>query len=277
MKSHRKARLTRIEDNGLSARTISASRSKKPIVKHGQASVSDRSSACAALREAGAWAAFVLVFLLAARPAQAQNGHSFYNSVARHFTYKGGGGLTSPVGGTGAIMNEGWNVTAGAGYRKGQKFSLLIEWQTIQTGMGNGLLRYNLIPRGSYHIWSAGLTPTYNYWHHGKFGSYLLAGGGYSHTGTIYTGPGGGGGAQCYLLCTCYNDCSSLSGQKSATYQTTSNQPMVDAGVGLTMQISGRHRYKLFAEARYENLFQGSDLPPYRNVEFVPLTAGIQW
>jgi len=227
------------------------------------------------LRKAIAGTAFALILLFTAQPMHAQNTNSNEQGFMRHLTFKGGGGLTSPVGGTGGIMSEGWNLGLGAGYLLNKKIGALLEWQFSRTGIGTNLLNYNLFPSGTYHIWTASANPIYNYWHHGKFGSYALGGGGFSRVQTVYTEPGMG--PQCYLLCTCYNNCSSLTGQSNVTYHYSSNQPMADVGLGLTMQISPYHRYKLYTEGRYENLFENSNLAPYKNVGIIPFSIGILW
>lgn len=221
------------------------------------------------------WTVVAALLLLPACAAHGQRLHSVYTSIANHFTYKGGGGLTSPVGGTGAIMNEGWNVEAGAGYRLDRWFSLPVEWQLMRTGMGNSLLNYDLVSSGSYHIWTASLDPTVTYLHRGKFTGYVLGGGGYSHTRTNYTGPAVG--SQCSLICSCYNNCATAAPTAPGTYHTTSSQPMADVGLGFTMRPFGQHRYQIYTEARYINLYEGSNVPPYKNVGTIPLTAGIQW
>lgn len=222
-----------------------------------------------------AWVALAWIFLFPATLLHGQKIRSFYQSIANHFTYRGGGGLATPVGGTSAIANEGWNFGAGAGYRMNRRFNILAEWQYLRTGMGNGLLRYNLIASGSYRMEGISLTPMYNYWYHGKFGSYVLGGAGYSRTRTTYTGISST--TQCYTLCTCYRNCPSQISQGPGIYHTYSNQALADAGLGFTMQLSRQHRYRLYTEARYENLFQNSHLPPYKNVEVIPLTVGFQW
>lgn len=233
----------------------------------------DLTVACAAaMRKAGI--ALALILVLSARPTPAQNSDSSGQSFLRHLTFRGSGGLTSPVGGTGGIMSQGWNAGLGAGYLWNKKISVLLDWQFSRTGIGNNLLQYNLLPSGSYHLWTVSANPTYTYWRHGKFGGYVSGGGGFSRTLTTYNGPGNP--AQCYLLCTCYNNCNPAA-QGNAHYHYSSNQPMADAGLGFTMQLSPNHRYKLFTEARYENLFGNSNYAPYKNAELVPLSVGMQW
>lgn len=234
-----------------------------PIVKWGVSSYPNalQSKLCFAASLVFAW-----ILLFTGQPLHGQSSHSFYRSIANHFTYRGGGGLTSPIGGTGAVMNEGWDLGGGIGYRLNRRFSALVEAQIIRTGMGNGLLRYELTGSGSYHIWSVGLTPTYNYWYHGRFAGYVLGGAAYSQTKTIYRGASNS--ANCYILC---------APQIPGSYHTNSSQPMADVGLGFSMRISPQHRYRLYTEARYENFFQNSHLPPYKNVEVIPLTVGIQW
>lgn len=223
------------------------------------------------------FAGIILVALLqfAGEPMHAQNASLTGQGFLRHLTFRGGGGLTSPAGGTGDIMNQGWNVGLGMGFLFNPKIGLLLDWQFSRAGIGTNLLDYDLFPSGSYHIWTVSADPVFNFWHHGRFGSYTVAGGGFSRIQTIYTEPGNG--KHCYLLCTCYNDCSSLSGQKNVVYHYSSNQPLADAGLGFTMRISPNRRYSLYTEARYENLFENSNLAPYRNVAIVPLTVGLKW
>ncbi|MHB8301603.1 MAG: hypothetical protein ACYDC6_02010 [Acidobacteriaceae bacterium] len=229
----------------------------------------------AARQKAGLGAVLALILMFAVHPMHAQSSTPKDQGFMRHLTFRGSGGLTSSVGGTGGIMSEGWNVGLGAGFLLNEKIGVLLDWQFSRTGIGNNLLHYNLFPSGTYHIWTASANPIYNYWHHGKFGSYVLGGGGFSRVQTIYTEPGTG--PQCYLLCTCYNNCSSATGPNTVVYHYSSNQPMADLGVGFTMQIWPNHRYKLYTEARYEDLFENSNLAPYKNVEIIPLSAGISW
>lgn len=225
------------------------------------------------LRTASTSIAFAVILALSCRPMPAQNSGS--QGFLRHLTFKGSGGITSPVGGTGGIMSEGWNAGLGAGYQLNKKIGVLLEWQFNRTGVGNNLLQYNLLPSGSYHLWTVSANPTFTYWHHGKFGGYVVGGGGFSRTLTTYNGPGNN--AQCYLLCTCYNNCNTVTAQSSVRYHYSSNQPMADAGLGFTMQLSTNHRYRLFTEARYQNLFENSNYAPYKNAEVIPLSFGVLW
>ncbi len=220
--------------------------------------------------------ALAFMLLLSCGPMPAQTSGSAGQGLLQHLTFRGSGGLTTPVGRTGGIMNQGWNVGLGPGYQWNRKFGIFLDWQFSRAEIGNNVLQYDLLSSGSYHLWTVTANPTYTYWHHGRFSGYATGGGGFSRILTTYNGPGQNG--QCYLLCTCYNNCNTATAQKGFTlYHYSSNQPMVDIGPGFTMQISPKHRYKLYAEARYEDLFADSSYPPFKHVQIVPLSLGVSW
>lgn len=219
--------------------------------------------------------ALACILLLSCGQMPAQSSGSASQGFLQHLILRGSGGLTAPVGGTGGIMNQGWNVGLGTGYEWNSKIGVLLDWQFNRAGIGNNVLQYNLVSSGSYHLWTVSADPTFTYWHRGKISGYAVGGGGFSRTLVSYDGPGPNG--QCYSLCTCYNNCSPATAQATAPYHYSSNQPSVNAGLGFSMRILPSHLSKLYVEARYENLFENSLYPPFKHAEIVPLSLGVSW
>ena len=182
---------------------------------------------------------------------------------------RAGGGWSAPVGGTGGIMNQGWNVGGGIGFRFTHRLALLLNGQFQQEGIGSNVLSFQLYPTGNYKLWTATLDPVFAYWEHGKYSGYVTGGGGYSRILTTFSGPDYGP--------ECYFSCSTTQSSGSSIYHYSSNQQMGDAGLGFTMRPWIRHRYRVYVEARYENMYVNSDMAPYKNVEIIPVTVGLEW
>lgn len=210
-----------------------------------------------------------------ALPARAQRRDGRPDEPLHRLMLRAGGGMAIPAGGTGAVMDEGWNVGGGIGFRISHRLSVLASGQYLRTGVGKNVLQYQLMTNGSYEMWTGTIDPRFMLWRHGRYEGYLTGGGGYSRILTTMTGPATGN--QCYLLCICPQGCSSTTGSGTATYDYSSNQPMFDAGIGLTRGLRGMKRSRIFFDARYEDLMEGSNLAPFRNVLVIPLTVGVEW
>lgn len=201
-------------------------------------------------------------------PAYAATGSSAAKTEPLHrLELRGGGGWSAPVGGTGGIMNQGWNVGGGIGLRFTQRFGLMLDGQFQQSAIGNNVRSYELFPHGDYRLWVGTLDPVFTYWQRGSYSGYVTGGGGYSRILTTFSGPDSG--AQCYFFC---------SGAAGASvYHYSSNQPVIDGGLGMALRPWRGHRWRAYAEARYEDLREGSNLAPYKNVEVIPVTVGMEW
>ncbi len=186
-----------------------------------------------------------------------------------HLELRAGGGWTAPVGGTGGIMDQGWNVGGGVGFRFTHRIGLMLNGQFQQAGIGSNVLTFDLIPNGNYRMWTGTLDPVFTYWQRGKYSGYVTGGGGYSRILTTFNWPSSG--AQCYFFC------SNTPGPGGFMYHYSSNQPVYDGGLGFTMRPWRGHRWRAYAEARYEDLMENSDLAPYRNVQVIPVTVGVEW
>ena len=229
--------------------------------------MSEWGGAVARLRRVSA-AGVVCCAILAAHAQSATGAASAGAEPLHRLELRGGGGWSAPVGGTGGIMNQGWNVGGGIGLRLTRRLALTANGQFFEAGVGSSVLHFELFPQGSYKVWTETLDPVFTYWKHGKYSGYVTGGGGYSRILTTLTEPTSG--PQCYFFCT-------ASGSGDAVYHYSSNQPMADAGLGFTMRPWQRRRYRVFTEARYEDLSENSNLPPGKNVEMIPVTVGMEW
>lgn len=237
----------------------------------------------AILRGIGCWARTAVMLVLwivtavcgAFGSAQAQSWDSNAVGPLHRLMLRAGAGTVVPAGGTGGVMDVGWDVGGGIGFRVSHRLSVLASGQYLRTGVGKNVLQYQLMTNGSYEMWTGMIDPMFTLWRHGRYEGNLTGGGGYSRILTTMTGPATGN--QCYLLCICPQGCSSTTGSGTATYDYSSNQPIFDAGVELTRRLRGMKRSQIFFDARYEDLMEGSNLAPFRNVQVIPLTVGLEW
>ncbi len=238
--------------------------------------------------------------LLTVFPLHAQTSRYYTNGTTNrttwldHFTAEMGAGITTGAGSSSNAGHLGWNMMMGAGYRWNRRLSVLLEGafsmdglpqavlQRATSGAGNpdgdgdgdgcgssdidgdGGCGGGIVPQGSggqYTFWSLAVNPLFYYLRRGRWGGYIIGGGGlswkqvsFTQNGCSQTGYGYGCGPQVIA-------------------SESSDQPMVDVGTGVSWTI-------LFLEARYVKMFTPTGQYPgfgVANTEFVPITLGARF
>ena len=125
--------------------------------------------------------ACLLATLSLAGTAAAQNTSKFAFNV--------GGGFTEPIGPSARRADTGFNVTAGGGINFAPSFGISAEFGYNRLDLSNGVLTSVGVPGGNAHIYSVTLEPTYHLNPHGRFGAYLIGGGGFYRRTIDFTAP----------------------------------------------------------------------------------------
>src|SRR5579862_7133923 len=75
------------------------------------------------------------------------------------FTFDLGGGFTQPVGNTGRLLDEGWNVQGGVGYNLSSYVGAMVQLDYNSFGMNGAALGTSGFPGGDVHVFSATFDP----------------------------------------------------------------------------------------------------------------------
>jgi len=100
------------------------------------------------------------------------------NTQWHHYNFNVGGGVTPMVGADTSRLNTGWNFVAGGGYNFTHALGIVGEYMVNQSGVSDRVLRQLNVPGGSATIWSLTANPTLRINPSGRFGGYLIGGGG---------------------------------------------------------------------------------------------------
>jgi opacity protein-like surface antigen len=174
-------------------------------------------------------------------------------------TYDFGAGFTQTVGNTGRNLNAGWNIQGGPTYNFSPYFGAKLQLGYDSFGVNSVTLSNLGSPDGSLHIFSATVDPIVHLRPHGRIDPYLIGGYGLYHRTQEFTQP-----ATDHL--TAANPF--FGGISAASYSV--NKPGVNGGAGL--EFSGKGRWKVFAEARYDRIFLGS-----QHTDYIPVSFGVHF
>src|SRR4051812_29810148 len=100
------------------------------------------------------------------------------NTQFHHYNFNFGGGVTPSVGTDSSRLNTGWNFVAGGGYNFTRNLGVVGEYMVNQTDVNRSVLRQLNVPGGTGTIWSLTANPTIRFNPNGRFGGYLIGGGG---------------------------------------------------------------------------------------------------
>ena len=107
-----------------------------------------------------------------------------------HLTFEGGGGFTIPTENGKQFMNTGWNIKAGGGYKFNERFSAMLDYDYVSMGVPTAILnQVNPQGGGATHLWSLTINPMYNYKSIGRWGGYIVGGGGFYRKLVNFTQP----------------------------------------------------------------------------------------
>ena len=185
-----------------------------------------------------------------------------------HFTGFVGGGFTTPINPIGSRLDNGFNITAGAGVNANRHFGVMLDFIYNENGINRRFLDQVQAPAGSMRVWGFTLDPVFHVTTEGPVDFYVTGGGGIYHRTVEYTQP--------VIQQDVFFD--PWYGYYPATFGT--NQVIgsygqykggVDGGVGLSFKL-GNSKVKAYAEARYHHIFT-------RSVEtgILPVSFGLRW
>jgi hypothetical protein len=190
------------------------------------------------------------------------------NTEWHHYNFNVGGGVTPMVGADSSRLNTGWNFVAGGGYNFTRSLGIVGEYMVNQMGVSDTTLRNLNVPGGSATIWSLTANPTVRFNPNGKFGGYLIAGGGlYSRT-VQFTRPTT---AAVNFFDPFFGFGTAFVPADQVIGSFTRRAGGWNAGGGLTFGL-GHAGAKLYTEARYH----WADTEG-RPIQIVPVTIGLRW
>ncbi|HVY91144.1 MAG TPA: outer membrane beta-barrel protein [Bryobacteraceae bacterium] len=163
------------------------------------------------------------------------------------FTMQVGAGFTTPVGHSGKDLDLGWNMSGGAGVNFNSHVSALINLSEQFMGTSTNVPGFLSVSGGRMSVLSATLDPVY---HLGRG----------THADFYVTG---GGGMFRRSFAPAYTQ------MLRSNYSVI--KPGFDAGLGLA--FGAPWHGKLYAEARYEHVFDNNRF--FTN--FIPVTFGFRW
>jgi hypothetical protein len=186
----------------------------------------------------------------------------------QRFTGFVGGGFTPPINPIGSRLNNGWNITAGAGINANHHFGLMLDFTFNDLGINQTFLQQAQAPGGSVRIWGFTLDPIIHLTQEGPVDVYVTGGGGIYNRTVEYTQPAVSTGTffdpwfGFYPAAFATNEVIGSFGQYKGG---------INGGVGFSVKL-GDSKTKLFGEARYHHIYT-------RNVEtdILPVSFGVRW
>ena len=200
-----------------------------------------------------------------------------------HLTFEGGGGFTIPTGSARQYENKGWSIKAGGGYKLNDRFSAMLDYDYVSMGVPTAILnQVNPQGGGATHLWSLTINPIFNYKSIGRWGGYVVGGGGFYRKVVSFTQPFND---QCAYYDPYYGCIPGVVNQTVAHF--SNNAGGVDFGTGFTYKFSDSGRAKLFFEGRYvwvdnqpsasNTASTGGYAPANYRTEYIPITVGIRF
>jgi hypothetical protein len=184
-----------------------------------------------------------------------------------HFTFDIGAGFTQPVGNTGRHLDTGWNIQGGAGYNFSPYVGAMIDVGYNRFGINGATLNRIGFPDGNVNIFQATLDPIVHLNPHGHIDVYLIGGGGMFRQEQEFTQPTIAAVTGFDPFFGFYQAAVPVNAVVSS-YSVI--KPGIDAGAGFA--IGTRFHGKLFAEARYNHIFNSNT-----HTDYLPISFGFRW
>ena len=216
---------------------------------------------------------------------------------SNRLAFVAGAGFTVPSGSTGKQFNLNYSLKGGGGINLSKKFGVLAEFNYDRFGLQGSALtnQYNLYSSlnltdstgalvdfsgidAHAYVWSITLNPTFNFYQTEKTGAYVVVGGGFYHKVVNFTLP------QIGQYCDPYYGCYQF--QQNQTFDHyADNAGGVNGGIGFTYTLSRFSNQKLFAEARYVEVFNSKSgnssnslyPPATARTGYFPVTVGVRF
>jgi Outer membrane protein beta-barrel domain len=183
------------------------------------------------------------------------------------FSFDLGGGYTTPVGGTGRYLDEGWNIRAGAGFNFSGNLGAMLNLGYDQMGINSYTLSTIGVPGGGVHIFHATVDPVVRLRSRGHSNFYLTAGGGVFHMYQNFTAPA-------VVTTDAFNPFSGFFPVSYGANQVLSSYTVTKPGfdVGGGVEVGAFNHGKFFAEAKWEHMFLTG-----AHVDYIPVSFGFRW
>jgi hypothetical protein len=107
----------------------------------------------------------------------------------RHFTFNAGAGFSPLVGQISDRLNNGWNITVGAGYRFTRHFETNLQFAYNGFGVKPLVLQEAGVPSANSHLWSLTVDPKLRVHSIGRVVPYFTGGVGYYRRTIQFTQP----------------------------------------------------------------------------------------
>jgi Outer membrane protein beta-barrel domain len=184
------------------------------------------------------------------------------------FAFDLGAGFTQPVGNTGRILDEGWNVQGGAGINFSSHLGAMLQLGYNSFGINSTTLNNIGFPGGDIHVFSATVDPIVHLNPHGHLDVYLIGGGGLYRRQEEFTAPSV---ATLTAFDPFFGAFYPVRVPTTAILSSYSvNKPGWNAGMGFA--LGTKWHGKVFAEARYVHIFMNGT-----HTDYVPVTFGYRW
>ena len=181
-----------------------------------------------------------------------------------------GGGFTEPIGQSARRADTGFNITAGGGLNFAPQFGISAEFGYNRLDLSNGALNAVGVPGGNAHIYSVTLEPTFHLNPHGRFGAYLIGGGGFYRRTIDFTAPTVDTVTLFDPFFGVFYPAAVPATQILASF--TQNKGGWNVGAGLEIRVKGDSNAKIYAESRYHYIYT----TPVRTT-ILPVTFGFRW
>ena len=190
-------------------------------------------------------------------------------SQDHRFTFNVGAGVTPVVGPLARRLDNGWNISAGAGYRATSHLEADIQFTYNGLGVNNTVLNELGVPGGTSSVWSITLDPKFHLsGGDSRFDPYVVGGVGYYRRTIDFTAPTV---SQVFLFDPIFN--------VGFSQFVPANQVLgsitrggVGGSLGLGFDMGAWRGTKLFVEARYHYADTGRIA-----TSMVPVTIGLTW
>jgi hypothetical protein len=181
----------------------------------------------------------------------AAGGSLLFGQEHSRFTFDVGAGFVESVGSTRTELDKtGWNVEGGAGIALYKGLGVKLDVAYNSFGINGATLGNIGVPGGDVGIFTALVNPVYHVGGIRHVDFYVTGGGGLFRQRQEFTQP---------ALATT---------QMLSSYSV--NKPGYDVGAGF--ELGTKWHGKVFAEARYEHMFNTDS-----HTDFIPVTFGFRW
>jgi hypothetical protein len=156
------------------------------------------------------------------------------------------------------------------GYKFVPSFGISAEFGYNRLGLSDRILTNANVPGGNAHIYSVTLEPTIHFNGTGRFGAYLIGGGGFYHRTIEFTAPTVD---QVTLFDPFYGVFYPAAVNSTAILASfEQNKAGLNIGGGIEVKLRGDSNARFYTEARYHYIYTS----PVRTT-ILPVTFGFRW